>query len=230
MRQRQVVLADVLVVALDVPGKLGPAPAEVARRGRPGGEGHIHEVRRAAHHAAGRARPAQHHRAPPLELRLRARDDEGEPQALAAGRRHVRHLVAQLGVVLLIVERGDSSHPVRETGVRGDVLDALAPQPDFALLCLQALDVLGTRSCCHRRDSLIHPSARLGRRGPAPRRPAARTPLRNYLSLRSSQGAAYGYPWISPAPGASTREPTPQMNPCWKIGATSTWSVIIFWI
>ena len=149
MRQRQVALADVLVVAPDVVAELGPAPPEVLRRRGPGREGDVHEVGRAAHHAAGRARPAQHHRAPPLELVPGARDDEGQPDTLAAGRRDVRHLVSQPGIVLQIVQRRDGSHPVGEAGVGGHVLDALAPQPDLALLLLQALDVFGARTRWH---------------------------------------------------------------------------------
>ena len=71
-----------------------------------------------------------------LQLVLGARDDEGESQALAAGRRDEGHLVAQLRVVLQVVQRRDRPRPVGETGVRGDVLDALAAQPDLALLRL----------------------------------------------------------------------------------------------
>src|SRR2546428_487144 len=61
---------------------------------------------------------------------------------LTARRRHVRHLVAQTRLVLHVVQRSDGTHAVGEAGVRGHVLDALAAQPDLALLILQALDVL----------------------------------------------------------------------------------------
>ena len=149
MSQGQVALADVFVVAPDVLAELGPAPREVARGRGPGGERDVHEVGRAAHHAAGRASPAQHHRAAARQLFPGARDDERKPQTLAAGRRHERHLVPELGVVLQIIERRDRVHAVREPGVPRDVLDALSAQPDLALLLLEALDVLGARPCGH---------------------------------------------------------------------------------
>ena len=50
------------------------------------------------------------------------------------------------------------------------------------------------------------------------------------LELQILTGRGVRIAWISPAPGTSTRELTPQMNPCWKIGATIAWSVTIFWI
>jgi len=83
-----------------------------------------------------------HHDAPALELLARAGDDEGQAHALTARRRHVRHVVTEGGIVLHVVERGDGAHAVGQPGVRGHVLDALAPQPDLALLILKALDVL----------------------------------------------------------------------------------------
>ena len=156
MGQRDVVLADVFVVATDVLAELRTFLREVARGRRPGREGDIHEIGRAPHHPARRARPVQHHHAAALELLARARHDERQADALAARRRHVGHLVAQRRVVLHVVQRGDRAHAVGQPRVRGYVLDTLAAQPDLALLISQPFDVLPSRPRAHRRE-LIPP-------------------------------------------------------------------------
>ena len=65
------------------------------------------------------------------------------------------------------------------------------------------------RRLCRR--TRVRGESRGGRRGP---------PI--YFSFKSSHRAAYAYPSIVPTPDSATRAPTPQMNPCGKIGATST--------
>src|SRR2546426_743872 len=145
------VLAEVFVVASDVLTELRTALREVPGGGRPGGEGDVHEVGRAPHHPARRARPVRHHDAPPLELLARAGDDEGQAHALTARRRHVRHVVTEARIVLHVVQRGDGAHAVGQPRVRGHVLDALAAQPDLALLVLEPLDVLPSGPRAHGR-------------------------------------------------------------------------------
>ena len=166
--QRQVVLADVRVVGADVCAELGTALREVVRGTRPGGERDVHEVRRAAHHAAGGPRPVQHHVAPGLQIGPGARDDQGQAHPLAAGRRHGGHRRPQLGIVLHVVERGDGLGAAAEPRVAGHVLDALAPQPDLTRLVPQPLQILTARARRH--------ASRVPR--PTPRCPAPTTDRR----------------------------------------------------
>ena len=108
--QDDVVLPDVLVVAANVLREFGSATCR--RRSSP----------RAAPQAASVTfmksgeRPIMPHvvraqfsimtrRA--IQLVLRARKDEGQPNAIAGRRRDVRHLVAVLRIALHVVERGD---------------------------------------------------------------------------------------------------------------------------
>src|SRR5207245_10358527 len=69
--------------------------------------------------------------------------------APAACGRRVRHLVTERGVVLQVVQRRDGPRPVGEARVSGHILDALAAQPDLALLLLEALEVLRARPRWH---------------------------------------------------------------------------------
>src|SRR5439155_3118041 len=92
--------------------------------------------------------------APPLELLSRAGNDEREADTLAARGREPRHLVAERGIVLHVVQRGDGTHAVRQARVRGHVLDALPPEPDFAGLVPKPLDVLPSRPRAHGRGRL----------------------------------------------------------------------------
>ena len=150
MGQRQVVLADVFVVALDVLAELGTAASEVVGRRAPRRERDVHEVGRASHHAARRARPVEHHLAAPLDVLTGARVDERQPHAVAAGRREVGHLVAKLRVVLHVVERGDGQRAVTQTGVSRRVLHPFASDPDLALLRLQSLEIFAACARWHR--------------------------------------------------------------------------------
>ncbi len=68
MGQHEVVLGDVAMIAPHVFGEFRLAAAEIVGRPGPAGERHVHEVGRAAHHAAGRARPGQHHLPPPHQI------------------------------------------------------------------------------------------------------------------------------------------------------------------
>ena len=136
--QDDVVLADVFVVAADVVAEFRSAAREVVGRGGPGGEGHVHEVGRTAHHAACGARPVQHHDAARFEFFAGAGDDEGQSDAVAGGGRRVSHFVAEFRVALHVVQRGDGAGAVGETWMGGHVLHALTAQPDLALLFLQA--------------------------------------------------------------------------------------------
>ena len=149
VRQDDVVLADELVVAADVLRELRPVAAEVVRGGGPGGERHVHEVGRAPHHAAGGARPVQHHHAAGFEFFARARVDERQADAIAGGGRGVGHLVAELRIALHVVERGDRPRAAGETRMRGHVLDAFAAQPDFTILFPQAVQVFSSRASRH---------------------------------------------------------------------------------
>ena len=118
--QGQVVFADVFVIAPHVLGEFGPPmlPArKIIGRTGPGGVGDVHEIGRAAHHAAGRARPVEHHDAALFEILAGARDDEGEPDPVARRRRDIGHLVAQFRVRLHVVERGDGARAVLQPGM-----------------------------------------------------------------------------------------------------------------
>src|SRR4029453_15509416 len=87
---------------------------------------------------------------PRLQLGLGARNDEGLAEALAAGRRDEGHRLTELGVVLHVVERRDRQGAPAQAGVRRHVLDALAPQPDLALLVPQPLQILTAHTRRHR--------------------------------------------------------------------------------
>ena len=136
--QDDVVLADVFVVAPDVVAELRPAAREIIGRGGPGRQRHVHEVRRASHHAAGRARPVQHHYAARFQFLPGARHDERKPDAVAGGGRDIGHRVAVLRIALHVVKRGDRARAAGKPGMGGHVVDALSPQPDLALLLLEA--------------------------------------------------------------------------------------------
>src|SRR6266851_105129 len=147
--QREILLPDVLVVALQVLAELAAAVSEIIRSAGPRGESDIHEVRRTAHHAARRARPIEHHHAARLQLLSAPRNDERQADALAAGRRDIGHLVAQLRVVLHVVKFRDRAHAALQPWMRRDVFDALAVQPDLSVLLPQAPDVLLSGSRWH---------------------------------------------------------------------------------
>ncbi len=149
MGQADVVLAQVFVIAAHVVGEFGMAALteEIGGTG-PGRIGNIHKVGRAAHHAAGGARPAQHHRAPFFEVLAGARHDKGEPDPLAARRRDIGHRLAMFGAALHVVERGDRARPAREPRMRRDIAHPLAAEPNLALLLAQPRQILlpATRS------------------------------------------------------------------------------------
>ena len=76
MCQNQISLTDVLVVTAHIVGELRAATREIISRSGPRRERDVHEIRRSAHHAAGRTGPTQHHLAATDQVVLRARDDE----------------------------------------------------------------------------------------------------------------------------------------------------------
>ena len=129
-----VVLADVFDVAPHVVGELRALLAEKIGGRAPGGEGHVHEIGRAAHHAAGGARPVQHHLAAGFERLLGLRHVERAADRLAGRGRRKGHDLAQRRVVLHVVELGDRARPAGEPLVAGDVAHPLAAEPDLALL------------------------------------------------------------------------------------------------
>ena len=123
----------------------GSAAREVVRGGGPGGERHVHEVGRTAHHAACGARPVQHHDAAGFEFFAGAGDDEGQSDAVAGSGRRVGHFVAEFRVALHVVERGDGARAARETWMRGHVLDAFTADPDLAFLFAAGRSDTGVR-------------------------------------------------------------------------------------
>ncbi|MFC7661466.1 hypothetical protein ACFQV8_40600 [Pseudonocardia benzenivorans] len=56
--------------------------------------------------------------------------------------------------MLQVVEPGDLLDRPTQGGMRGDVVDALAPQPHLSGVFLQVLDVLRTGTDGHRRSLL----------------------------------------------------------------------------
>ena len=147
--QHEVVFGDVAVVAPHVVGEFRFGAAEIVRRAGPAGEGHIHEVGRATHHAAGGARPGQHHLPPPLQVVVGAGDDEGQTQSVAAVGVGEGHRVAVRGVALQVVQRSDGAGAAGQAGMGGHVGDALAAQPDLGLSLAQTGQILRARACRH---------------------------------------------------------------------------------
>ena len=142
MGEHQVVLADVLVVVVDVVLELGAVPGEVVPGSGHGHDVDVHEVGAAAHHAEGGAGPVAHHHAAGVQVLLGARRDEGRSHAVAGGGRDVGHLVADGRVVLHIVHTGQRLHAAPQRRVGGDVLDPLAVQVDLRPVLLHVGDVL----------------------------------------------------------------------------------------
>ena len=81
---------------------------EVVRRAGPRREGHVHEVRRATHHAARGARPVQHHRPAALEVLAPAERVEDLAEHLVRGRqaeRAIPYLVAAGEVAQVLIQQ-----------------------------------------------------------------------------------------------------------------------------
>ena len=147
--QHQVVLADVLVVVVDVVLELRAVLSEVVAGGGHGHDVDVHEVGAAAHHAEGGAGPVPHHHAAGVQVFLGARHDEGRSHPVAGGGRDVGHLVADGRVVLHIVHPRQRLHPAPQRRVGGDVLDPLAVQVDLRPVLLHVGDVLRPGSGWH---------------------------------------------------------------------------------
>ena len=140
--QHQIVLADVLVVAVDVVLELRAVPGEVVAGGGHGHDVDVHEVGAAAHHPEGGAGPVAHHHAAGVQVFLGAGHYEGRSHPVAGGGRYVGHLVADGRVVLHIVHPGQRLHPAAQGRVGGDVLHPLAVQVDLRPVLLHVGDVL----------------------------------------------------------------------------------------
>ena len=145
-------LADVVVVALDVLLEGGAVPGEVVSCRGHGHDAGIEKIRCAPHHPAGRPRPVPHHGVAPLQVAVTPRGDERQPNRIAGGRRHIGHLVPERRVVLHVVEGGEGPHAVAETGVARHVLDPLALHVDLGRLFSQPGDVGGSRPGWHARS------------------------------------------------------------------------------
>ena len=185
------------------------AAREIIGRGGPGGERDVHEVGRAAHHAAGGARPVQHHHAARFQFLAGARDDERQADAVAGGGRGIGHLVAVLRIALHVVERGDRARAAGEAGMRGHVLDAFAAaarprapargaRSGIAVPCVPAWRV----SLCGRRSWPFKPACTSLPLPPTPSREG-----RGRLSRQVSKPAnRWGMRWMSAS--TSRRKPT----------------------
>ena len=151
MGQRQIVFADVFIVIPHVLGEFGPSHSlrEIIRRTGPRGIGHIHEIGGAAHHSAGGPRPVEHHGAALFEILAGARDDERQPDPVAGARRDIGHLVAEFGIALHVVERGDGARAALQPRMVRRVFDPLAFEPDLALLLAQPSEILSSRPRRH---------------------------------------------------------------------------------
>ena len=146
VRQHQVVLGDIAVVAPHVVGEFRLAAAEIIGGPGPAGERDVHEVGRAAHHAAGRARPVQHHHPPPLQILPGAGNDERQAQRVTGVGTGEGHRVAMRRIALQVIQRCDGLGAAGQAGMGGDIRDPLAAQPDLGLALPQTGQIL--RALC----------------------------------------------------------------------------------
>ena len=138
VRERQIVLAHVLVVAADVVLECRTIPAEIVPRGGHRHQADVQKVRRAPHHAAGRAGPVGHHVATTLQVSRSRWGDERQAHRIATGRGAIGHGLPQGGVVLHVVQRGERVDTVPQRRMGGDVFDSLATEPNFCGLLPQS--------------------------------------------------------------------------------------------
>ncbi len=122
----------VFVIGDDILAELAVGGFERLGRRAIGRQHHIHEIRAAAKHAAGMIAPDLEHVAPRPKVFGRARLNETEPDAVAAGRRDVGHPVNQVGPVLQVVELRLGPRTAGKARVGRNVSDALAVAPDLA--------------------------------------------------------------------------------------------------
>ena len=164
VRQEQVVLAHVLVVAADVLGERGVGLAEPV-----GGARHRHDRARAVVARAPEVPervlgPDAHRLAPAHDVVDALRLEERHADAVAGRRRLVGHHVAERRVVLQVEELRVRPDDAAELGDLRDAAGVLLPLDlDVDRALVQRLDVLPARSGSHRRS---FPSRR-GTRRPA---------------------------------------------------------------
>ena len=149
VRQEQVLLAHVLVVARGVLAVAGARAREPIGPQVPARHELVHEVGRAAHEAEVVVR-AQLEVLPLLDqLLARVRDEERRRDRLPARGRRIGHHVAIRRIELHVVLLGDRADGLLEDGLGGDVGDPPAVEVHDGRALPQRLDVLGSTASWH---------------------------------------------------------------------------------
>ena len=130
MREKQIVVAAIPIVALHVVGSSATAFSEKFRRVGPGRDYRVEEIWRTAHQAERGVGPDPHGLAAPHQIVVRSRNDEREAR-FSAVLGTVGHPGAEFAVDLEVVEHRHRRHRAAKHRIVGNVGDLSPGDPDI---------------------------------------------------------------------------------------------------
>jgi hypothetical protein len=156
VREEQVALTDVLVVAGGVFPEAGAGPGEAVGRQMPAGHELVHEVGGPAHEAEVVIGPQLVVLALLHQLFARVRNEERRGDEIAGGGRRICHHLAVGRVELHVVLFGDGADGLLENGLGGDVGHPPATQVNARGGLLQGVDVVLSAASRHLLSPLVY--------------------------------------------------------------------------